>query len=93
MKCLYYLTPALNSAHTISDDLHAVGVKDFYIHVISKDEAGLQKKHIHSSNYTGNRSVKRGSALIVRYFSVIELAGGFEYFVTGAGEEIAVGRW
>ena len=40
-----------------------------------------------------NRSVKRGSALIVRYFSVIELAGGFEYFVTGAGEEIAVGRW
>ena len=36
---------------------------------------------------------KRGSALIVRYFSVIELAGGFEYFVTGAGEEIAVGRW
>ena len=42
---------------------------------------------------TGIVSVKRGSALIVRYFSVIELAGGFEYFVTGAGEEIAVGRW
>ena len=40
-----------------------------------------------------NRSVKRGSALIVPYFSVIELAGGFEYFVTGAGEKIAVGRW
>ena len=44
-------------------------------------------------DYHCNRSVKRGSALIVRYFSVIELAGGFEYFVTGAGEEIAVGRW
>ena len=51
MKCLYYLTPALNSAHTISDDLHAVGVKDWNIHVISKDEAGLQKHRIHSSNY------------------------------------------
>ena len=59
MKCLYYLTPALNSAHTISNDLHAVGVKDFYIHVISKDEAGLQKKHINSSNYIETLDITR----------------------------------
>ena len=51
MKCLYYLVPTLNSTHTISDDLHAIGVKDWYMHVISKDEAGLKKEHIHSSNY------------------------------------------
>ncbi len=51
MKCLYYLSPSLDSAHTISDDLHAAGVKDWCIHVISKDEAGLRKQHIHSSNY------------------------------------------
>lgn len=51
MKCLYYLSPGLDSAHTISDDLHAVGVKDWCIHVVSKDEAGLKKHHIHSSNY------------------------------------------
>ena len=43
MKCLYYLAPALESTRAISDDLHAVGVKDWYIHVIINDEAGLKK--------------------------------------------------
>lgn len=28
MKCLYYLAPTLASTRTISDDLHAIGVKD-----------------------------------------------------------------
>ena len=51
MKCLYYLAPTLDSTHVISDDLHEVGVKDFFVHVISRDEAGLQQQHIHSSNY------------------------------------------
>jgi hypothetical protein len=51
MKCLYYLSPSLDSTRAISDHLHAVGVKDWYIHVISKDEAGLKKRRIHSSNY------------------------------------------
>ena len=51
MQCLYYLAPTLNSARIISDDLHAVGIKDWYLHVISKDEAGLKKERVHSSNY------------------------------------------
>ena len=51
MKCLYYLAPTLASTRTISDDLKSVGVRDWYIHVISIDEAGLQKERIHSSNY------------------------------------------
>ena len=51
MKCLYYLAPTLESTRAVSDDLHAVGVKDWYIHVISNDEAGLKKERIHSSNY------------------------------------------
>jgi hypothetical protein len=51
MKCLYYLAPTLDSTHVISDDLHEAGVKDFFLHVISRDEAGLQQQHIHSSNY------------------------------------------
>ena len=50
MKCLYYLAPSLSSTHTISDDLHAIGVNDWYIHVLSKDEAGLKREKIHSSN-------------------------------------------
>jgi hypothetical protein len=51
MKCLYYLAPTLDSTLHISDDLHAVGVKDFFLHVISKDEAGLKIRNIHSGNY------------------------------------------
>jgi len=51
MQCLYYLAPTLDSTHRISDDLHAAGVKDFFLHVISKNESGLKTQHIHSSNY------------------------------------------
>lgn len=51
MKTIYYLAPTLDSTHTISDDLHAIGVKDWYIHIVSHDEAGLTKQHLHSSNY------------------------------------------
>src|SRR5262245_55047168 len=51
MKCLYYLAPTLESTRQISDDLHAAGVRDFFIHVIAKDSAGLKRQHIHSANY------------------------------------------
>ncbi len=51
MKCFYYLAPTLESAHKISDDLHDAGVNDWFLHVISKDEAGLKKEKLHSSNW------------------------------------------
>ena len=51
MRCLYYLAPTLHSTQKISDDLHDVGVSDFFLHVIATDEAGLRKQAIHSSNY------------------------------------------
>jgi hypothetical protein len=51
MKCLYYLSPTLVSTRNISDDLHSVGLDDWFIHVVSKDEAGLKRERIHSSNY------------------------------------------
>jgi hypothetical protein len=60
MKCLYYLSPSLASTGAISSDLHAVGVKDRYIHVISKDEAGLSKRRIRSSNYIETMDLMRG---------------------------------
>jgi hypothetical protein len=59
MKCLYYLAPTLASTHEISDDLHEVGIKDFFVHVISRDEAGLKQQHIHSSNYLETLDVVR----------------------------------
>jgi len=51
VKCLYYLAPTLDSAHHISDDLHALGVRDSLLHVIAADEAGLKQWNIHSANY------------------------------------------
>jgi hypothetical protein len=51
MKCLYYTAPTLDSARRISDDLQAVGVGDFFLHVIARDEAGLEQRHIPTGNY------------------------------------------
>ena len=51
MNCLYYLARTLESTHRVSNDVRALGVNDSLLHVISKDEAGLQEQHIHSSNY------------------------------------------
>ena len=51
MKCLYYVAPELESTSQVSDDLHDVGIDDFFVHVIAKDESGLKKRHIHSANY------------------------------------------
>jgi hypothetical protein len=59
MKCLYYLAPNLDSTHQISDDLHEVGVLDWFLHVIAKDEAGLKREHIHSSNYLETTDIIR----------------------------------
>lgn len=60
MKCLYYLAPTLDSTQRVSDDLHATGIKDFFLHVISKNESGLKTQHIHSSNYLETLDIIRG---------------------------------
>ncbi|MEJ8566724.1 hypothetical protein [Elongatibacter sediminis] len=51
MKCMYYLAPNLVSTQQVSDDLHDVGINDWLLHVVSKDEAGLKKEKLHSSNW------------------------------------------
>jgi hypothetical protein len=48
---MYYLAPTLVSTNQISNDLHDVGVDDWRLHVVSKDEAGLKNERIHSSNW------------------------------------------
>lgn len=51
MKCFYYLSPSLADTEQVADDLHKSGVSDWFIHIISKNEAELERKHLHSSNY------------------------------------------
>lgn len=50
MKRLYYLTDNLDSTEAISNDIHQAGITDWNFHVISKDEAGLYRRHIHGAN-------------------------------------------
>lgn len=59
MKCIYYLTSTLDSTGHISEDLHEAGIGNWFIHVLSKDEAGLSKKKIHSSNYLEQLDILR----------------------------------
>ncbi|MDX1491373.1 MAG: hypothetical protein R3332_08805 [Pseudohongiellaceae bacterium] len=59
MKCVYYLSPSLKSTQQISDDLHSIGVDDWFLHIVSKDESGLSKERLHSSNYLETLDVIR----------------------------------
>ena len=69
MNCLYYLAPTLDSTHQVTDDLHTAGVRDFFIHVISKDEHGLGEHHLHSSNYLETLDIVR--EVIRKYYALI----------------------
>ncbi|HWK75429.1 MAG TPA: hypothetical protein VNQ81_14215 [Povalibacter sp.] len=75
MKCLYFLAPTLSSTHDISDDLHEIGIKDFYLHVICKDESGLKQQHIHSSNYLETLDVLRNGFIGAALGLLVGLAG------------------
>lgn len=59
MKRLYYLTADLDSTEQISADLHREGISDWHFHVLSKDEAGLYKRHVHSANFIHKLDVVR----------------------------------
>ena len=77
MKTMYYLAPSLVSAHKISDDLHDAGVTDWFIHVISNDEDGLSREHIHSSNYLETLDLVRDGLIgaTIGFFFGVVLAG------------------
>ena len=82
MKCLYYLAPTLESTGAICGDLHAIGVRDRYIHVISDDEAGLKKEHIHSSNYVETLDFVRTGFLGAYIGFFVGMFGAFLLMVT-----------
>ena len=82
MKCLYYLAPTLESTRAVSNDLHAVGVNDWFIHVISYDEAGLKKERIHSSNYIETFDFVRTGLLGAFIGFIIGMFGAFLIMAT-----------
>jgi hypothetical protein len=82
MNCLYYLAPTLVTTRQVSDDLHAAGIKDFFLHVVTRDESGLKQEHIHSSNYLETRDLVRDGLLGAAYGAAGGLigAGLFKFF-------------
>src|ERR1700704_1919608 len=76
MKCIYFLTPTIATTDQVSADLHAVGVNDFYLHVICRDHAGLKRHQIHSSNYFETLDVVRDGFIGAALGCLIGLAGG-----------------
>ena len=77
MKCLYYLTSTLDNTRKITIDLHQSGIDDWFIHVLSKDEAGLKKHKIHSSNYLEQLDILR--------YGIIGAISGFAVGLIAAG--------
>lgn len=63
MKCFYYLSPTIKECADIAEDLHEVGISDWYIHVVSKNESELTQKHIQSANYIETLDLYHSSIL------------------------------
>ncbi len=82
MKCMYYLAPSLVSTHQISDDIHSVGIDDWLVHVVSKDEAGLKKEKLHSSNWLETTDLLRDGFIGANFGFIagVLAAGALMYF-------------
>jgi len=59
MKRLYYLSPTIDSAEQVSNDLHEKGITDWHFHIVSKDEAGLYSHKLHSATLFQRTDVVR----------------------------------
>lgn len=77
MRCFYYLAPTLQTAQKISTDLQNVGVLDWFVHIIARDEAGLKREHLHSSNYLETTDILRDGLIGANIgFIIAVLAAG-----------------
>ena len=63
MKRLYYLTRSLDSVSGISQDMHNLGIDDWHLHVLSRNEAGLYHRQVHSSHIFLENDVIHSSEL------------------------------
>ena len=50
MKRLFYLVDQMDSVEAISEDLHQEGITDWRFHILSRDEAGLFTRKLHSAS-------------------------------------------
>ena len=50
MRRLYYIADSVDDAEAVTLALKAEGIRDWHLHVLAKDEAGLYTHKIHSAN-------------------------------------------
>ncbi len=63
MKCIYYLTPTVKNTEEIASDLKKLGINHWFIHIYSKEESGISRKHAHSANYLERLDILRDGVL------------------------------
>ncbi|WAJ69592.1 hypothetical protein [Catenovulum adriaticum] len=82
MKRLYFIVDHLKHTESISDDIHKAGISDWHFHVLSKDESGLYRRHVHTANiYHRNDLVHSGQrGLIFGVLFGILLLLGLHFF-------------
>ena len=92
MKRLFYLVDSIDSVDEISDDLHAHGVTDWRFHIISKDEAGLFRHHLHTASVLDRtdlpRFVERG--VLIGALAGVLVVGTLSLIV---GLNLPMGAW
>lgn len=59
MKRLYYLADNLDTADDVAKALHNEGISDWNFHVLSKDDAGLYRHHLHAATPLHQRDLIR----------------------------------
>jgi hypothetical protein len=79
---MYYLAPSLVSTRQVADDLHDVGIDDWHVHVISRDESGLKNDKLHSSNWFETKDLLRNGFIGANIGFIIGVlaAGGLLLF-------------
>jgi hypothetical protein len=85
MKRLFYLVDRMDSVEAISEDLHQEGITDWRFHILSRDDAGLFTRSLHSATIFDRTDLARytergaiaGALFAVAFMATVVLTGAF----------------
>ncbi len=83
MKRLFYLVDQMDSVEAISEDLHREGITDWRFHILSRDDAGLFTRRLHSATIFDRTDLARytergaiaGSLFALTFIGTAQLSG------------------
>ena len=85
MKRLFYLVDQMDSVEAISEDLHQEGITDWRFHILSRDDAGLFTRRLHSATIFDRTDLARytergaiaGALFALAFIAAATLTGAF----------------